>query len=106
MRWQSQVVVVLRFENRNAWATRPICRYPLVVLIACCLGVAHAAAQQTTPSPKQSEQQHTSPPPHAVSIRFVLGYGYGGCHCYGGAEMEIGPGKATLLKTPIRECQH
>jgi hypothetical protein len=60
-----------------------------------------------SPRPEKSKPPvKMASPPHAVGIRFVLGYGYGGCRCYGGAEMEIGSGKATLLKTPIRECQH
>ena len=81
-------------------------RYATTVLIGLMIVTSHAeraTAHQAKLSPKQTENQHTSPV-HAVSIRFVVGYGFG-CECYCGAEMQVRPGKATLRKMPTRECQ-
>lgn len=82
-------------------------RYAATVFISLMIATSNAersAAEQATLSPKQTENQHASPV-RAVSIRFVVGYGYG-CECYCGAEMQVRPGKATLRKRPTRECQH
>jgi|SRR5579864_455413 len=80
--------------------------YAAPVLISLMIASFHAeraAAQQATLSPKLTENRHAATV-RAVSIRFVVGYGYG-CVCYCGAEMQVRPGKATLRKIPTRECQ-
>lgn len=71
----------------------------LILLLTCSIGVC---AQQTTILSKYPGRQHTAVA-RVVSIRFVTGAGLCGCYC--GSEIQVSPGRATLLVRPFKECQ-
>lgn len=75
----------------------------LIAVIACLILGDRGAAQQTLPALKQTGHQHASPV-RAVSIRFILGGGFG-CVCYCGSEIQVSPGEVTLLERPGPDCQ-
>ena len=80
------------------------CKQRLLIAVISCLVWGHrGAAQQTLAAPKQTGNQHASTV-RVVSIRFVLGGGFG-CVCYCGSEIQVSAGAVTLLERPVRDCQ-
>jgi hypothetical protein len=73
----------------------------LSVLLACCIGGHRAAAQQTSPTPREMYQQAV--PVHVVSIRYST---FGGtCECCSNNELQVSSGGVVLLNTFPRICQ-